>query len=129
MNLLPFLNGENKARPHPTLYWRFGEQMAIHHGDLKLVKARGGGPTPELYDLAADISESKNLAAMQPERAQELHAKLVAWRAAVKAPMPTPNLNRGSASDTAPASAKKKKGGPPHSPAPPDARPASGAAR
>jgi len=100
----------------------------VQAGDWKLMEFIEDGRL-ELYNLREDIGESKNLAAMQPERAQELHAKLVAWRAAVKAPMPTPNLNRGSASDTAPASAKKKKGGPPHSPAPPDARPASGAAR
>ncbi len=95
VNLLPFLTGENKARPHQTLYWRFGEQMAIHHGDLKLVKARLGGPTPELYDLAADIGESKNLAAAQPEKAAELQAIWDKWNAEQAAPISGPeNPNR-----------------------------------
>lgn len=81
VNLLPFLRGENKARPHQTLYWRFGDQMAIHHGDFKLVKANLGGPVPELYDLASDIGESKNLAAAQPEKVTELKTLWDQWNA------------------------------------------------
>ena len=57
----------------------------------------------ELYNLREDIGESKNLASAQPERAKALHAKLVAWREAIKAPMPT--ANQGGA---APAAGKKK---------------------
>jgi len=90
VNLLPFLTSENKTRPHQTLYWRFGEQMAIHHGDLKLVKARLGGPTPELYDLAADISEAKNLAAAQPEKVAELQAIWDKWNTEQAAPIAGP---------------------------------------
>ena len=44
VNLLPYLEGKNTAAPHETLYWRFGEQMAIRQGDWKLVR----------YDPAAD---------------------------------------------------------------------------
>jgi hypothetical protein len=45
----------------------------------------------ELYNLREDIGESKNLAATMPDKAKELQTKLVAWRAAVKAPMPAKN--------------------------------------
>src|SRR5262249_26108022 len=33
VNLGPFLTGESgRSEPHPTLYWRLGEQMAIRQG-------------------------------------------------------------------------------------------------
>ena len=86
-----------------TLYWRFGEQWAIRHGDWKLLVGNGGGREPELYNLASDIGESKNLATTNPAKAKELHAKLVAWRTAIKAPMPQPNKP-----DAAAATEKKK---------------------
>ena len=81
----------------------------IHAGDWKLMEFLEDGRL-ELYNLREDIGESKNLAAAQPERAKELHAKLVAWRAAVKAPMPTPNPDRNRADQSAPSAAEKKKG-------------------
>lgn len=79
VNLLPYLTGENNARPHETLYWRFGPQWAVRHGDYKLVVARGGSGQPELYNLAADIGESKDLAKAQPEKVQQLQALYDAW--------------------------------------------------
>ena len=50
----PFLTGANSARPHETLYWRYGPQWAVRHGDLKLVVSKGGSGKPELYDLWLD---------------------------------------------------------------------------
>jgi arylsulfatase A-like enzyme len=81
VNLLPFLTGQNAAKPHETLYWRFGEQWAVRHGDWKLVVGNGGSNQPELYNLAADISESKNLAGEQPEKVKELRALYDKWNA------------------------------------------------
>jgi arylsulfatase A-like enzyme len=81
VNLLPFLTGENAAKPHETLYWRFGEQWAVRHGDWKLVVGNGGSKQPELYNLAADISELKNLAGEQPEKVKELQALYDKWNA------------------------------------------------
>ena len=87
VNLLPYLGGENKAAPHDALYWRFGEQSAIRQGDMKLVKARGGSGNWELYDLAADISESKNLAAEKPQVAKDLLVKWTAWNSELIKPL------------------------------------------
>ena len=50
-------------------------------GNHKLVKARGGSGDWELYDLAADLGETKNLAAEKPAVAKELLAKYDAWNA------------------------------------------------
>ncbi len=86
VDLLPFLTGANAARPHQTLYWRYGPQWAVRHGDLKLVVSRGGSGQPELYDLAADIGETKDLAAAQPAKVKELQALWDKWSAAQAEP-------------------------------------------
>jgi arylsulfatase A-like enzyme len=81
VNLLPHLSDEVTSPPHDALYWRFGEQTAIRSGNMKLVKARGGSGDWELYDLAADTGETKNLAAAKPAIAKELLAKYDVWNA------------------------------------------------
>lgn len=81
VDLAPYLTGVNKSRPHETLYWRFGEQWAIRHGDLKLVFSRGGSGQPELYDLAADFRESNDLAAVRAEDTKKLQAMWNRWSA------------------------------------------------
>ena len=70
--------------------WRATPVSLIQMGDWKLMEFLEDGRL-ELYDLGNDIGEMKNLAKQMPEKAQELHARLVAWRAEVKAPMPTKN--------------------------------------
>lgn len=86
VDLTPFVTGKNAARPHTTLYWRYGPQWAVRHGDMKLVVSRGGGSEPELYDLATDIGEAKNLAAAQPAKVRELQALWDKWSAEQAAP-------------------------------------------
>lgn len=102
VNLVPYLTGENAGKPHETLYWRFGEQWAIRHGDWKLVAGRGA-KEPGLYNLASDISEAKNLAAAQPEKAKELRDLWDKWNAE-QAPASAPETPANAAGD-----AKKKK--------------------
>ncbi len=104
VDLMPYLTGAKTARPHTTLYWRFGPQWAIRDGDMKLVVSKGGSGQPELYDLATDIGESKDLAASQPEKVKELQAMWDKWSAEQAPP---------SATDSGPAKGKgagKKKG-------------------
>lgn len=79
VDLMPFLTGNNSNPPHETLYWRFGEQRAIRHGDWKLVVARGGSGEDELYNLASDVSESQNLANSEGEKVAELRELWQAW--------------------------------------------------
>lgn len=95
VNLLPFVTGENKTAPHDTLYWRFGEQMALRQGDWKIVKARDmegealGKPGVEgaaLYNLKDDIGEKNNLAATQPERFKTLTEAWNAWNGTLAEP-------------------------------------------
>lgn len=90
-NLLPYVTGEQKSAPHDTLYWRFGQQVAIRMGDWKLVKGAGmdgikveGSEKAtmdgaQLYNLASDIGEKTNLAAKETEKVKELTAVWDKW--------------------------------------------------
>lgn len=95
VDLTPFLTGSTGAAPHPTLYWRLGEQMAIRHGDWKLVRY---DPTadilditsdkpaepmsgPKLYNLALDMGESNDQSAAHPDKARELQSIWDKWNA------------------------------------------------
>jgi arylsulfatase A-like enzyme len=93
IDLLPFLT-EGGRKPHKTLFWRFGEQMAIRQGDWKLVRydpvADGGTgkATPaKLYNLAKDIGEANDLAAKEPEKVKELQAVWDKWNAEQATPL------------------------------------------
>jgi arylsulfatase A-like enzyme len=103
VNLLPYLTGEKSDKPHETFYWRFGKQWAVRHGDWKLLVGAGGSGQPELYNLTADLSESKNLASGQPDKVKELQRLYDVWNAEQappsvpkeKQPANKPNLQPG----------------------------------
>ncbi len=85
VNLLPFLEGKTSGKPHETLYWRFGQQMAIRQGDWKLVKYDA---TPaKLYNLAEDIGEANDLVEKQAEKARQLETIWQAWNAQLAKPL------------------------------------------
>lgn len=91
VNLMPYVEGEETGWPHETLYWRFGKQWAVRHGDWKLVGGNGGDLNGELYNLAEDISESKNLAAANPDKFAELKKLYDAWNAEQAPPASEPD--------------------------------------
>jgi len=78
VNLLPHLAGKAGAPPHGRLYWRQGggTAFAIREGRYKLVKPAAGAV--QVYDLEADIGESRDLAAERPELRDRM---LQAWEA------------------------------------------------
>ena len=87
VNLLPFLSGEKSGAPHEMLFWRSGGpggNNAVRRGSMKLVRL--GQTTPELYDLAADVGETKNLATEKPEVVKELTAAIAEWEKGTIAP-------------------------------------------
>lgn len=85
VNLLPHLEGKVSMPPHDALYWRFGDQMAIRQGNMKLVQGRGAEQRM-LFDLASDIGEQKDLATEKPEVVKELTAKYDQWAATLEKP-------------------------------------------
>src|SRR5262249_43704250 len=80
MNLLPLWTGRARTLRR-TLYWEWqsegSDQVAATSGDEKLVVTRGG--KPELYDLAADPSERRDVSALHPESVKELYVHLKDW--------------------------------------------------
>lgn len=85
VNLLPYLEGKNSAAPHDVLYWRFGQQMAMRSGDWKLVRHNQSSDM-ELYNLAQDISESKDLASAQAEKVKEMKSAWDKWNSTLEEP-------------------------------------------
>ncbi|MEX2212610.1 MAG: sulfatase-like hydrolase/transferase [Phycisphaeraceae bacterium] len=79
VDLMPFLRGEDKSTPHDTLYWRMNEgaSFAVRRGDWKLVSHRG--KSAELFDLANDVSESRDLAAKEPVRMKAMREAYDQW--------------------------------------------------
>ncbi|MGE9268850.1 MAG: arylsulfatase [Verrucomicrobiales bacterium] len=75
-SLLPLLRGE--PWPERALFWEHYGNAAVRSGDWKLVREGGKGRW-ELYDLATDRTERKNLAAGKEEIVQELEQQWLAW--------------------------------------------------
>jgi arylsulfatase A-like enzyme len=89
VNLLPFLCGNNSARPHSTLFWRFNVVAAVRDMDWKLIRIQDASPL--LFNLATDLPERTNLAAEHPDKVRELLAKLTEW----EKPFPAPRWEEG----------------------------------
>ena len=77
ISYLPTLTGKQQTL-HDFLYWEFhekGGRQAVRKGDWKLVCYDVFNPektTTELYNLANDIGEEKNVATENPEVVKEL---------------------------------------------------------
>ena len=67
---------------------------AVRWGDWKLLEFFEDNRV-ELYNLRADLGETRNLTTSNPAKVKELHDKLVAWRKELHAPMPTKNGDVG----------------------------------
>src|SRR5262249_53206481 len=66
----------DEAVKHDELWWAHERNRAIRVGDWKLVAAGRDGPW-ELYDLATDRTETRDLARQHPETVRELAQR---WR-------------------------------------------------
>ncbi len=97
VSLAPLL--KTGAKPdREAIFWHYPHYhpggatpySAIRSGDYRLVHFYEDG-RDELYDLAQDIGETKDLAAAQPERAKALRTRLDAWLKSVDAQLPSAN--------------------------------------
>jgi arylsulfatase A-like enzyme len=69
ISMLPAIVGQRQPQQHEYLYWEFHElgfKQGIRMGDWKAVKLGVGAPV-ELYDLAHDAGETRNIAADHPD--------------------------------------------------------------
>jgi arylsulfatase len=75
-SLVPALAGRTIERE--AIYWEHEGNRAVRQGRWKLVAKGAAGPW-ELYDMAADRSELKDLAADDPDRVRNMAALWDAW--------------------------------------------------
>lgn len=97
VNLLPFLSGKARGKPHEALFWRSrtrNNNYAVIKGDWKYVYSTQGTERPGpkqtlardmLFNIAEDIGETKELSAQYPELLSELKALYAKWDAEVDA--------------------------------------------
>lgn len=102
VNLLPYLADGNKAMPHRDLFWRIGagKQLAVRSDDLKLVRLQGEPQT--MFNLATDLSETKDLSADREDDTKRLGSPLEAWNATL-----VPPAFPGTGGHTAPKKKRK----------------------
>jgi len=111
-DLTPLLRQSGKLK-RTAIYWHFPHfrgrgippYSIIRAGDWKLLKRYAGAPEFELFNLAKDLGETKNLADDMPEKVKELDKQLAAALKAQGAKMPQPNPNYKKR----PAANKRKK--------------------
>ena len=78
LNLMPLLTRSVNELPLRDFFWRMGQRHAIRSGKWKLI---GDNKLSQLYDLDADISETNDLAASQPEQVEQLSSLWDSWNA------------------------------------------------
>ncbi len=87
VNLFPYLTGLNAGAPHDAIYLRMPGRgaLAVRSGDYKLI-VPATGAAAELFNVARDPAESKDLAALQPRVLKELEAKRAVWTRQMMSP-------------------------------------------
>ncbi len=101
VSLAGLLRDPSARLDRESLYWHYPHyhsggatpHSAIRDGDWRLVHFYEDDRA-ELYHLAEDVAETRDLSAAMPDKAAALRAKLDAWRAAVGAQEPLPNPAR-----------------------------------
>ncbi|NBS31596.1 MAG: DUF4976 domain-containing protein [Planctomycetia bacterium] len=115
VSLMPVMQAAKQLPPR-QLFWHFPCYVGrsppvsmVREGTLKLMQFFEDGGRVELYDLANDPSESRNLAQQFPEKATGLLQTLTSWQQETQAALPrgdNPNFNpaaerpRGRGDDT-----------------------------
>jgi hypothetical protein len=83
-DLLPVLRGEKKS-PRAEMFWQRRSDKAARVGQWKWVEsAKGGG----LFDLSADLVETRDLSAEKTDVLARVKGRFEAWRKEMDAAEP-----------------------------------------
>lgn len=99
LSLQPLFRDPSARLPRSALHWHYPHYhhdrpaSSIRERDWKLIEYLDGTGDVELYHLADDLGEAKNLVEERPGRVADLKKKLQQWRQNVIARMPYPNPN------------------------------------
>lgn len=78
VDLVPFFKGTGVGDPHEALIWRMALRgAAVRVGNWKYL--RPASQPPQLYNLAEDPGETRDLLQAEPERAMAMLARLNKW--------------------------------------------------
>ena len=98
-SLKPLLLDSSTKLSRDALHWHYPHYhhdrpaSSIRERDWKLIEYLDGTGDVEIYHLAKDLGETKNLVQERPGRVADLKKKLQLWRQDVIARMPYPNPN------------------------------------
>jgi arylsulfatase A-like enzyme len=115
-SLATLLRDPSARLDREAIYWHYPHYHpggatpygAVRARDWKLIEFYEDNHV-ELYNLAADVGETKDLASALPERADALRVQLHDWRQSLAAQMPTPNPNYDPQADANQQKAAAKK--------------------
>jgi arylsulfatase A-like enzyme len=83
-DLLPILRGEKKS-PRAEMFWQRRSDKAARVGQWKWIEsAKGGG----LFDLSADLAETRDLSAEKPDVLARVKGRFETWRKEMDAAEP-----------------------------------------
>ena len=85
VNLMPHLSDNTKPVGQRSLFWRYGQNLAMRKGQWKVVKQRSNDF--QLFDLASDPAETNDLSALRPDMKKQLLAELEATNREMAAPL------------------------------------------
>lgn len=107
VDLVPYLSGNKSGDPHEILFWRMTERdiRAVRDGSHKLVKQ---GQKPNLFNLATDVRETKDLDGKLPEVQDRLQKAYDEW--AVTLPKALWTVYKNPEAEAAKKRADRKKG-------------------
>ncbi|MFK7849810.1 MAG: sulfatase [Akkermansiaceae bacterium] len=97
VSLFPLFASQKAKLPRKAIHWHYPHYhhdrpaSAIREGEWKLIEYLDGTGDIEIYHLAKDLGETKNLVNERRGKAADLQAKLKAWRTEVIARMPINN--------------------------------------
>ncbi len=98
VSLVPLLRDPSASLGRDALFWHYPHYhpggatpyAAVRSGDWKFIQFYENGLN-ELFNLASDPGEQRDLASSEPDRAMQLARLLFAWQGKVAAQWPMPN--------------------------------------
>ncbi|WP_168694268.1 sulfatase-like hydrolase/transferase [Sphingomonas flavalba] len=85
VNLLPYIETQNAGTPHEILFWKLVGESAVRMGKWKLWLNNATGESA-LYDLDADVAETRDLSDQFPQVKSDMQARYATWNATLPPP-------------------------------------------
>lgn len=84
VDIMPYITGKTNRRPHQTLFWKCEVRGAVRDGDWKFM--RFPDRPAELYNIAKDEGEHRNLADRYPNLVKKYYKMLFDWEMTLERP-------------------------------------------